>query len=104
MTPETLTPETFAVIDGYDRSKNPKTLTIRKCTLEDIKAMANGDCTSYLALDRMGKARHVRANGKLKTWKRDSNRFERSFKYDMYENLRLDTQGMLSTLVFEVEA
>ena len=103
--------ETFTVIDGYDKSKNPKTRTVRKCTLDDIRAMVPGTTifqtdrgSSYLMLDRQGKARNVRANGKVKTWKRDPNRFERSFKYGMYENFRLGTQGMLDSLVFEVKA
>lgn len=97
-----MTQETFAVIDGYDKSKSPKTLTVRKCTLEDIRAMANEHKSHYMMLDNQGKVRTVRANGSLKTWKRNASRFERSFKYGMYEHLRLDTQGMLDRLVFEV--
>lgn len=95
--------ETFTVLDGYDRSKNPKSLLVRKFTLEDIKAMEKETDKGYKALDRLGKVRDIRANGKLRTWKKDPNRFERSFKYGMYENFRLDTQGMLDTLVIEVE-
>lgn len=96
--------ETFTVIDGYDKSKTPKTLTVRKCNVGDIVAMIESHNTSYLMLDSNGKARNVRANGKVKTWKRDPSRFERSFKYGMYEHFRLNTQGMLDNLIFEVKA
>ena len=95
--------ETFKVVDGYDRSKNPRVLTVRKFTLTDIRAMLLVNAPRvYLSLDRNGKARNIRVNGSLKTWKKDPNRFGRGFKYGMYENFRLDTQGMLDTLVVEV--
>jgi len=96
-------PETFVVVDGYDKSKNPRTLTVRKFTIEDIRAMLLVNAArEYISLDRHGKARNIRVNGNLKTWKRDTSRFERSFKYGMYEYFRLNTQGMLNTLVVEV--
>lgn len=90
------------VVDGYDTSKNPKVYRVRHFTLEDIKAMSNETTRHYKSLDRVGKLRDIRANGKLRTWKRDTSRFERSFKYGMYEHLKLDTQGMLNTLVVVV--
>ena len=90
------------VIDGYDKSKNPRVYRVRHFTLEDIKAMANDTTSHYKALDRTGKLRDIRANGSLKTWKRDTSRFERGFKYGMYENIRLNTEGMLNTLVVVV--
>jgi len=93
----------FTVVDGYDMRKNPKIHTVRHFTLDDIKAMANETTSHYKALDRIGKLRDIRANGKLKTWKRDTSRYERSFKYGMYEiNIRLNTEGMLNTLVVVV--
>jgi len=95
--------EVFTVVDGYDKSKTPKTLTVRKFTLEDIKAMRDNPTKYYKALDKVGKLRDIRANGKLRTWKRDTSRFERSFKYGMYENWKLNTEGMLNTLVVVIE-
>jgi hypothetical protein len=94
--------EGFTAIDGYDKSKTPKTLQVRRFTLEDIRAMQAGTTTHYKMLDSQGKVRGVRANGKLRTRKRDTSRFERSFKYGLYEHFKLDTQGMLNTLVVVV--
>jgi len=92
----------FTVVDEYDTRKNPRIYKVRHFTLEDIKAMGNETTSYYKALDRVGKLRDIRANGKLRTWKRDTSRYERSFKYGMYENLKLDTEGMLKTLVVVV--
>lgn len=94
--------EVFTVVDGYDMRKTPITYRVRHFTLEDIKAMLNENTSHYKALDRVGKLRDIKANGKLKTWKRDTSRFERSFKYGMCEHLKLDTEGMLNTLVVVV--
>jgi hypothetical protein len=93
----------FTVVDGYDIRKTPRTIQVRHFTLEDIKAMANETTSHYKALDRIGKLRNIRANGKLRTWKRDTSRFERSFKYGMYEHMKLNTEGMLNTLVVVIE-
>jgi len=36
-------------------------------------------------LDRNGRWRTVKINGKVRTWKRDANRIEVPYKYGMYE-------------------
>lgn len=95
--------ETVQVVNAYDRRKNPEVLTLRKCTMEDLSAMAHGEYYSTIKmLDRTGKARDIRPNGKMQTWKRDPNRFERSFSYGLYEHFRLTTQEMLDALLFPV--
>jgi predicted membrane-bound spermidine synthase len=93
--------ETFRVVDGYDRSKTPREITVRKFTLDDIERLETGR-GEVLILDRHGKARRARLNGGLKRWKRDATRFEQSFSYGMYEHFRLTTQEMLDQLVVEV--
>jgi hypothetical protein len=92
----------FIVTDGYDMRKNPRTFKVRHFTLEDIKAMIDDNTRYYKALDRVGKLRNIRANGKLRTWKKDPSKFERSFKYGMSEHIKLNTEGMLNTLVVAV--
>ena len=88
--------DTFKALDGY----NKKTVyTVRHFTIDDIKAMLTGYQSEYHILDKLGNVRRCRPNGKLKTWKKDPLRFERGFKYGLYENFRLDTAGMLSELV-----
>jgi len=93
--------DTFRVIDGYDRSAHPRSLLVRKFTLQDIERLETGR-GEVLILDRHGKARRARMNGGLKRWKRDATRFEQSFSYGMYEHFRLTTQQMLDQLVVEV--
>jgi hypothetical protein len=90
---------TFQLIDGYDK----KTVrTYRACTVADIRAMVTEPTREYWFIDKNRQVRRCRTNGALKTWKRDPQRFERSFMYGMYEHFRLTTQEMLETLVFEV--
>jgi hypothetical protein len=91
--------ETRQVVDGYDK----KTLhTIRPFTLEDIRAMGTSHSSEFHFIDRHGNLRRCRPNGKLKTWKRDPLRFERTFMYGMYESFRLTTEQMLTDLVVKL--
>lgn len=93
--------ETFTAIDGYDK----KTVhTLRRCTLDDIRAMRTDWGREYLFIDLKGQVRRCRPNGRLQEWKRDPERFERGFKYGMYETWRMTTQDMLDRLVFEVKS
>lgn len=87
--------ETFTLVSGYDH----KTVsTFRRFTIEDIKNIRG---EQYI-IDKRGEYRRCRPNGAVKTWKRDPNRFECSFKYGMYEYFRLDTKQMLEQLVVMV--
>ena len=87
--------ETFTLVSGYDH----KTVsTFRRFTIEDIKHISG---EQYI-IDKRGEYRRCRPNGAVKTWKRDPNRFECSFKYGMYEYFRLDTKQMLEQLVVMV--
>ena len=87
--------ETFTLVSGYDH----KTVsTFRKFTIEDIKHIRG---EQYI-IDKRGEYRRCRPNGSVRTWKRDPNRFECSFKYGMYEYFRLNTEEMLQQLVVMV--
>ena len=91
---------TFTIIDGYDK----KTVyRVRRFTLDDIRAMQNSWNGTYKIIDKNGMLRDCRPNGALKTWKRDPTRFERSFKYGMYEYFRLNTEQMLAELVVVID-
>ena len=98
------TEPTITVEDGYNRNKTPVMLTLRKCTIDDLQAMAQGKYYGTIKmLDKNGKARDIRPNGSMQTWKKDATRFERGFKYGMYETFRLDTQQMLNELLFPID-
>ena len=87
--------ETFTLVSGYDH----KTVsTFRRFTIEDIKNISG---EQYI-IDKRGEYRRCRPNGAVKTWKRNANRFECSFKYGMYEYFRLNTEEMLQQLVVMV--
>lgn len=75
--------KTFALPDGYDRSKNPATSTYRAMTVEEAKQLSG--CSHALIRSADGKARRVKVNGQPKTWKRDAGRVEVPVKYGMYE-------------------
>lgn len=93
--------ETVTLVDGYDRTKTPRRITFRRFTMDDIRGLGSYGHT-YWFEDNQGKARQVRVISRLKTWKRDPNRFECSFKYGLYENVRWDTKDMLAKLLVEV--
>ena len=69
--------------DGYDKRKNPSRAEYRRMTLEEAKALTYGQTLRFLAND--GTARHIRVNGKVRTWKRDPNRVEIPMKYGFNE-------------------
>lgn len=92
--------ETFSIVDGYDRNKTPRSLTVRRVTLEEIRQGLTRH--EYVIADREGKARRIRKSSQVKTWKRDPERFECSFKYGLYESMRFTTQEMLDRLLIEV--
>ena len=94
--------ETVELVDGYDRSKHPHKMLFRRFTLDDIKALTNSYSRELWFEANDGKARRLRVSSQLKTWKRDPNRFECSFKYGLYENVRFDRDEMLRRLLVEV--
>jgi len=75
--------DTMTLVDGYDRTKNPRTANYRVMTLDEGKALFCGQHVTIRARD--GTARTVKVNGKPKTWKRDATRCEIPCKYGMYE-------------------
>ena len=94
--------ETITLVDGYDKRKTPRKITFRRFTMDDIKALANNYSCELWFESNQGTARRCRVSSALKTWKRDLDRFECSFKYGMYENVRWNTQEMLSRLLIEL--
>ena len=91
--------ETVTLVDGYDKRKTPRKITFRRFTMDDIR---NGVSGEYWFESNQGQARRCRVSSGLKTWKRDPERFECSFKYGMYESVRWNTQEMLSRLLIEI--
>lgn len=71
--------EVFEVTDGYDRTKTPKRIKVRRMTVDEIKAL--GSHCEFIAND--GKLRRVKINGKVRTWKRHPERVEVPLKYGM---------------------
>jgi hypothetical protein len=50
-------------------------------------------------LDKNGKWRTVKVNGKVRTWKRDANRIEIPCKYGLYEYFVLRAEDIASVLI-----
>lgn len=73
--------ETINAIDYYDRTKNPRLLTLRPLTIEEAK----NPPYHVKILDRNGMARDVRVNGKTKTWKTRPNDVTIPMKYRIRE-------------------
>ena len=93
--------ETVTLVDGYDKHKTPRKITFRRFTMDDIRRLDEMHGEIWFESNQ-GQARHCRVSSGLKTWKRDPERFECSFKYGMYENVRWNTQEMLDRLLIEI--
>jgi hypothetical protein len=90
--------EAVTLPDGYDRARRPR--RFRRWTMDDI---INYDGRDVWFEANDGTARRARANGKMKTWKRDPNRFEQSFRYGLYESVRMNTKDMLDRLLVPLD-
>jgi hypothetical protein len=90
---------TVRLVNGYDRHKIPEVFLFRRFTIEDVRALATSTQRLFWFESKQGVARQCRKASKLKTWKKDPQRFECSFKYGMYECTRLTTQDMLKNLL-----
>jgi len=93
--------ETVTLVDGYDKHKIPRKIMFRRFTMDDIRRLES--MSEFWFESIQGQARRCRRSSALKTWKRDPNRFECSFKYGMYENVRWNQDEMMSRLLIEVE-
>lgn len=86
---------TITLTNGYDRTKNPETLTLRPLKGADL-------LTSYIpemwARCNDGKARNVRFSGQPKTWKRRAN-IERPIKFGMYESTYATAENVAADVV-----
>ena len=72
---------TYSVPDGYDRTKNPRMISVRDLTREEALSLSGH--ADIIAKD--GTLRTVKINGKVRTWKTDPSRIEVPCKYGMYE-------------------
>ena len=91
--------KTIEAPSGYDRSKNPEVKRYRSITLEEAKNLSYGHAN---ILDRHGKVRNIKINGKVRTWKRDPNRIEIPCKYGLYECFTLTSRDY-TDIVVEVD-
>ena len=82
---------TIVAVSGYNKTK----LELTPLTLDELKALRGGEHLHFL--DRHGKARDCKINGKCKTWKRDLNRIEVPCKYGLREYFTVYTVGELFT-------
>lgn len=73
----------FKAIDHY----TGKEKEYQFLTLDEIKALTG----HALIVGNKGDILRVKINGKVKTWKRDVNRFEVPCKYGLYEHVTIDT-------------
>ena len=98
-----LTGEVISLVNGYDkRKKHPEIKHFRRFTIDDVKRLDEMHGTIWFQSNQ-GDARQCRKSSGLKTWKRDPERFECSFKYGMYESFRMDTRDMLNRLLVELD-
>ncbi len=75
--------DSFQAIDGYDRTKTPRMLTVRELTATEAKQLIGGYHTLVVCNDK--KIRNVKINGAPKTWKTRPNDVDVPLKYGMYE-------------------
>lgn len=86
------------VRDGYSRGKNPRMISVRPMTLEEIKGLSGH--AKVIAND--GALRDVKINGAVKTWKTRPNEVSVPVKYGMYEYARFETAEALRRFVVVV--
>jgi len=88
---------TKTITIGYSGSKDTLTYRNPKDVAEMIEYC---DKHTHIWLrDRKGKARQVKVNGKVRTWKRDPNRVEVPFKYGLYEYGTLEARDIADVLI-----
>jgi hypothetical protein len=83
------------VKSGYAKSKEVK--EFRPMTLEEAKEIPQ----HFYMIDRNGNYRVVARNGKVRRWKRDTDRIEIPCKYGMYEYFTLYNKD-IQYLIVEV--
>ena len=91
---------TFQLIDGYDKHKTPKLITVRPMTHNEAISLQYGQHVNVIANN--GTLRQVKVNGKPRTWKRQPTRFELPCKYGLYEYFTLN-QDELHRLVIVID-
>jgi len=75
--------ETFELVTGGDRRKNPEKAMYRSMTFDEVKTLHIGSHIWFKAND--GTARQIKVNGQIRLWKRDPERIEIPCKYGLYE-------------------
>lgn len=87
--------QTLMLQDGY--AKQPSIRAFRPMTRAEVLSLTNGQHAWFIAND--GKARQIKINGKVRTFKRDSNRVEVPVKYGLYEYHTFTAQDVSRLLV-----
>lgn len=84
-----------------DKRRIPMKLKFEHYNREDVLSIV---AESYiLCLDNNSFVREVKINGRIKTWKRDPDRIEVSYKYGLYEYGKFNLEQAMSRFVHQVE-
>jgi hypothetical protein len=79
------------------KKKNPEFKDYRPITLDEAKGLHYGDHCQVLLNN--GRAGTVKINGRVKRWKRDTDRIEIPVKYGLYECVTLTNSDYTRLLV-----
>lgn len=90
---------TFQLPDGRDFKR--RLVTVRRMTLDEIKALRSGQSVLIVAND--GTLRNAKINGAVRLWKRDPDRVEVPVKYGLYEYARFGTYEAIYRFVVVVD-
>ena len=83
---------------GYARNRGEES-EYRPLTLDEVKSLKYGDRVDFI--DTSGKVRTLKVNGKVRRWKRDTDKVEVPCKYGLYEYYTF-TNRDINRLVKEV--
>ena len=95
----TATQTTFKLDCGYARGKIQDTRKFRNpASISEMMEWC--DTHQHIELkDKQGRWRTVKVNGKVRTWKRDSERIEVPCKYGLYEYFVLTARDIDNVLI-----
>lgn len=96
---------TITIPSGYTKRGKKELKTFTPVTLQQVLdwvKLSDWTCPTHFWFQCPdGNARQVRRNGKIRTWKRDANRVEISFKYGLYEHFVLTTSDFEAGLLLQ---
>lgn len=91
----------FYMPSGYSRKKVKEMVKLRKLHENEIYNLRNGEKLWFVDKDNC--VRQCRVYSKPKRWKRNPDRVEYSFKYGMYEVVRLNEKEIPKLIFKEVD-